>query len=170
MVMNRRRALQILPALVAGTALLSNIQPVRAESVDYESWRLGMLVGGSFTLQLSQAALKVSQNQRVRQFAAFEVAEQTAVAQVLMDTSDPNPPAPPLDQQHTAAVNSVRSRSGADFDVTYIQAQIVGHRELLQLTQNYLGAPLTDPVQRRSAILLRPVLMEHLALLASMQS
>ena len=44
---------------------------------------------------------------KVRQFAQFEVNEQTAMAQVLTDVN--NPPPVPLDAQHAALLQQLQS-------------------------------------------------------------
>ena len=63
------------------------------------------LMGGTLAKQTSQLALERAQNPRVRQFAGFEIAEQTALAQVLTDTE--NPPPVPLDADHAAVLRTL---------------------------------------------------------------
>ena len=62
------------------------------------------LMGGTLAKQTSQLALERAQNPRVRQFAGFEIAEQTALAQELTDTE--NPPPAPLDANHAAVLQT----------------------------------------------------------------
>ena len=173
--MNRRALLAL--TFAATSAAATGLIPAAAradipgtEPISAEAYRQGMLIGGSYNRQTSQTALTLSAAPKLRQFAQFDLAEQVAIAQVLLGSNDPAPMLAPLDSQHTAALNSLRGRTGRDFDLTYVQSQIIGHRELLQLCDNYLRSMSADPSLHPVAILSRPTLQSHLALLAELQT
>ena len=63
-------------------------------------YRTQTLQVGTFSKETSQLAMVQATYPKVRQFAQFEMNEQTAMAQVLTDVN--NPPPVPLDAQHTA--------------------------------------------------------------------
>src|SRR3954454_16363706 len=94
------------------------------------------LMGGTLAKQTSQLALERAQHPKVKQFAGFEIAEQTALAQVLTNTD--NPPPLPLDSDHAAVLQTLQAQTGSAFDRAYILSQIQGHQALLQYQQGYL--------------------------------
>jgi len=121
------------------------------------------LMGGTLAKQSSQVALERAQNPKVRQFAGFEIAEQTALAQVLTDTE--NPPPVPLDAEHASVLNALKAHSGPAFDRAYIQSQILGHQELLAVQQGYLDNTNRRPDTQHIAVLARMSIQQHLVLL-----
>lgn len=168
--MNRRAVLTMSGALGAATLLAAAPRSFAGTPiVAADAFRHGMLIGGSFTRAASQVALRQAADMHVRQFAQFETGEQIALAQVLMNSNSPNPPLAPMDAQRTSALNSLRGRTGKDFDLTYVQAEIIGHRDLLQLCDNYLNTPTADPALHPVAILSRPTIQAHLTLLEELQ-
>ena len=81
------------------------------------------LMAGTLAKQTSQLAMQQARNPKVKEFAGFEVAEQTTVAQVLTDSA--NPPPAQLDSTHEAMLSQLKSISpGPQFDRAYIMGQI----------------------------------------------
>lgn len=119
---------------------------------------------GTFSKMTSQIAVQKAANQHVKQFAGFEVAEQTTIAQVLTDTQ--NPPPAPMTQMQQEMLRKLQSASGAAFDRDFIQGQIQTHEELLQVQQNFLsqsGTMSSDAVH--VAMLARTVIQMHITML-----
>ncbi len=94
------------------------------------------LAAGSLAKQSSELAAQKAENAKIKQFAGFEVEEQTAIAQAL--TSQLKPGDAALDDKQAAALKDLQSASGAKFDKAYIAAQIEGHSQLMGIQQSFL--------------------------------
>lgn len=153
------------------------------------------MAAGTVTFQASTFARAKAQNPRVKQFAAFEEAEQNAMFEVLHATADPGTTsgtntqaaqatsaAQPSTSSQAAATAPVISGTGSEamermskaepgpiFDRDYIALQIQGHRELLGIQERYLTS---NPGNRGTAAIARLAMgqiREHLALLEDIQ-
>jgi hypothetical protein len=117
----RRNAILAFSGILASSAL--STMPRRAESgqatrITPLQYKTQTLQVGTFSKETSQLAVAQAIHPRVKQFAQFEVNEQTAMAQVLTDLN--NPPPVPLDAQHAALLQQLQSQSGKGFDIAYI--------------------------------------------------
>lgn len=121
---------------------------------------------GTLSKLSSEAALTRTARPEVRQFARFEVAEQTTVARVLTDRE--NPPPAPLFREEQALLARLRSLSGAAFDRAYVQAQTTGHRQLRVAQRGYLQGGGNGNL-RDIARLVDTVIGEHLAHLRTLE-
>jgi putative membrane protein len=126
------------------------------------------LAAGNFSKQISQLAVRNANHPRVKEFAEFEVAEQTTVAQVL--TGSTNPEAPALSTQQAESLGQLQAQSGKDFDAAYIQAQITGHRQLLSIQQAFLNAAMAGEEYEPIAVMARMVIQMHLTMLQDLQN
>ena len=104
----------------------------------------------------------------VKQFAQFEVAEQTTVAQVL--TGDTNPPPPALDTRQAEILGQLQAQSGKDFDPQYVHAQIIGHQQLLNIQQAFLNGAMTSEEYEPIAVMARMVIQMHLTMLQDLRN
>jgi putative membrane protein len=176
--MHRRNAVMALSGILASSALVAvprrpvlaqtaaeSGQATRITPLQYKTQTLQV---GAFSKETSQLALAQATHPRVRQFAQFEVNEQTAIAQVLTDVN--NPPALPLDAQHAALLQQLQSQSGKTFDTAYIQGQIVGHQQLLNVQQVFLNSILTGNDDEHIAVLARVVIQMHLTMLQDLHT
>lgn len=172
--MDRRHALLALTGVIAA----SSLQGARAQGVTPDgavpapvpagSYPLLTLRAGAFSKQMSELALQRTSNEWVRQFAQFEVNEQTAVAQVLTDKT--NPPPPPLNDRQTASLQQLQGLQGGAFDAAYVSGQVAAHQELLEIQQQFLNNATNGTDQAHTAILARTMIMEHLSLLGNIQT
>jgi putative membrane protein len=172
--MNRRNALLALTGAVATTAL---IRPAQAQMpaagtppvtrLDASQYHMQTLMVGTASKAMSALAIQRTEDPRVRQFAQFEVDEQTAMAQVLTDMTAP-PPAP-LDQTLSAMLQGLQAESGPAFDRAYVAHEIQGHNQLLAIQQGYLNLPPDSRDLEHIAILARTVIMMHLTMLDTLQ-
>ena len=127
------------------------------------------LMAGTLAKQSSELAMQKAGNAKVRQFAGFEVAEQTAVAQAL--TSQQNPAPMALDDKRAAALRDLQGASSTSFDKAYIAAQIDGHSELLGIQDAFLNGKGQDTASLLAsdtahiATLAKAVIEMHLAML-----
>jgi putative membrane protein len=156
-----------------GLAAFSLTLPLRAALAQTSHWLSGSehlaqtLMGGTLAKQASELALQRSQFPQVRQFAQFEIAEQTVLAQVLTDVA--NPPPVTLDAQHAAVLQTLQAQTGPAFDRAYVLSQIQGHQELLQVQQGYLDNTARTTDRQHIAALARMTIQQHLAMLADLQ-
>ena len=72
--------------------------------------------------------------------------------------------------QHTALLHQLQSQSGKTFDSAYIQGQIVGHQQLLNIQQAFLNKTLTGNDDEHIAVIARAVIQMHLTMLQDLQT
>jgi predicted outer membrane protein len=123
---------------------------------------------GSAALRTSQLALRQAAMPMVRQFAEFEVREQTGISQILMDMAGPMAPPPPDPRMAAMEAQLMRMR-GPVFDRMYVQAQVEGHQMLLRIQEDYLRGGRNQHV-RHIATLSRGQILDHLTVLRHLQS
>jgi len=168
--MDRRNALMTFSGILASSALIavprrSADTPARITMTEYKAQTLA---AGNFSKQISQLAVTNANHPRVKEFAEFEVAEQTTVAQVLTDSANPPPLA--LDTQQAEVMGQLQAQSGKDFDSAYVQAQIAGHRQLLTIQQAFLNAAMAGQEYEPIAVMARMVIQMHLTMLQDLQN
>jgi len=154
-----------------------------------------VMAAGTLALQASTFARDKAQNPKVKQFAAFEEAEQNTIVDVLHSLSDPsttsstnqqaaqataqgaprNPSqaaatAPVMSGQASGAMEEMsKTGAGAAFDRAYVELQIRGHQELLAIQERYLASNSGHRPTMTVARLARGQIREHLALLQDIQ-
>jgi len=146
-------ALGLLPTISAARA-----QTAAATAVDQA--KLPALMGGDFATATSQLALEQSSSDVVKTFAQLEIAEQAAVAAAFGSA----PGAAGLSKEHAAALAQLQALEGAQFDAMYVDGQIEGHEELLEIHQRYARNG-DDPMARGAAMVGVPAIQTHLAML-----
>jgi putative membrane protein len=138
---------------------------------------------GMVALESSRMAMNKLRNDDLKRFANFEVQEQTTLSEVLRSMMDPGA---------TAATGSAGSQSGqsamqmdagardmmqkmqnqqagAEFDKMYLEAQLQGHRDLLQVQERYLQSNPQNREHMNVAKMARGHISEHIAMLEEMQ-
>lgn len=122
---------------------------------------------GSLALMTSQLAQQKARGAMVKEFAGFEVMEQTTIAQIIKESKNMTPPPPgAMEQEVMARLNAA---SGRAFDRAYVAAQIDGHERLLQVQETYLANGRDMPT-RHVAMLAKGQITEHLTLLRKMRA
>lgn len=126
---------------------------------------------GAASLDTSRLALKKSQRPAVKRFAEFEVAEQETLARLLNEIGDKRNSIPPQRQPKTEERADLKRMEELTqgFDQAYVDAQIDGHRQLLQLQERYLERG-EEPLLKAVATLARGHIKEHLATLEVLKS
>ena len=148
---------------------LASAQQATAPRLSGAEHLAATLMGGTLAKQTSQLALDRAQNPRVRQFAGFEIAEQTVLAQVLTDTD--NPPPVPLDAAHAAALRTLQAQpAGPAFDRAYVLSQLQQHQALLLVQQGYLDSFNRRTDTQHIATLARVSIQQHLVMLQEIQA
>ena len=139
-----------------------------------EDYKKLTLIAGTLAKQSSELAAQKASDPKVKQFAGFEVAEQTAIAQAL--TSQQNPPSTALDEKRAAVLKGLQGQSGASFDKAYIMAQIDGHSELLGIQDAFLQGKGQDTASLLAsdtahiATLAKAVIEMHLVMLKDLNN
>lgn len=143
---------------------------------------------GMVALETSRIAMQKAQNPELKQFAQFEVQEQTTLSDVLRSMMEPaataatsgqsgqassstaSASAMPMDQQSRDMVQKLQSaQAGQEFDRQYLQGQIQGHQDLLQVQERYLQSNPQNREHMNVAKMARTQIREHIALLENMQ-
>jgi putative membrane protein len=127
-------------------------------------FRSADLMGGSFAMMSSQFALTRTGNPDVLNFANAEIAEQVQVAAALGAA----PGSAPLRPDHAEIIGRLDGVRAGGFDRIYVQGQIKGHRELLNLNSSYLRSG-GDPQLQSVAQMSLPIIQRHLAILSNLR-
>jgi putative membrane protein len=165
---------------VYGTAGVTNANQAGGQAMGQaeQQWMRETMMVGSVALQTSEIALQKAQDEDVKQFAQFEVDEQRTIAEVLRSMMEPAGTAsqggaqaqPQLDQQHAAMIQKLeQAKAGDAFDKEYVQGQLQGHQELLQVQERFLQGRPQNREAMNAAKLARGHIKEHLVLLKDIQ-
>jgi putative membrane protein len=137
---------------------------------------------GTLAHQAATFARDKAQHPRVKQFAMFEEAEQTTVAEVIRSLADPattaSAPAqgaastaPVMSQDSSAKMEQMsKAQPGPDFDRQFVALQLEGHQNLLQVQERYISSNPGNRAQLAIAKLARGQIKEHIALLQDIQT
>ena len=139
------------------------------------------LAAGTVALQTSEIALQKAQNPKVKEFAQFERDEQTTIAEVLRSMQEPAATAsggaargaasaPKLPADKAKMMEQLQqAKAGAEFDRMYVQGQLQGHQELLQIQERYIQSNSRNREHTNTAKLARGHIKEHIARLQDLQ-
>ena len=121
-----------------------------------------------FSMSVSKIAVDRAANDRVKEFAHFELAETIAITTVLktIETIFPE-----MDEETKKLFIEIESTAAGDsFDKLYIQSQLKNHRLLRDLTEDYLNEAPTGQLDKIEAedkliaTLILPFLEEHVTI------
>jgi putative membrane protein len=138
---------------------------------------------GSVALETSRLAQQKARSEDLKQFAGFEVEEQTTIAEILRGMMDPTATAatapaqgnaaagaaPQMDSKGREMIQKLSQAQGDSFDREYLMGQIEGHRDLLEVQERYLKSSSQNRDHANVVKLARGRIMEHIALLEDMQ-
>ncbi|HEX2553744.1 MAG TPA: DUF4142 domain-containing protein [Microvirga sp.] len=133
---------------------------------------------GSVALETSRLAQQKARHEGLKQFAGFEVEEQTTIAEILRGMMDPGATAAAgaapagaasRDPKGAEMVQKLNQAQGEAFDREYLKGQIEGHRDLLAVQEQYLKSNAQNREHMNMVKLARGRIMEHIALLEDMQ-
>ncbi len=169
-----RRSLLITPAVALGGAALLNTRFSAALAQTQAQTQPGSLTAASYTASLlrigtlsigtSDLARQRSTNTFVRAFAEGELDEQIAIGQSLQNTAKPKPAV--LNAAQRQALESVQNASDTDFDTTYLNVQLTGHKNLLALNHKFLGPnPVYDEPLVHTALVGQAFVKNHIYIL-----
>lgn len=97
--------------------------------------------GDMFEIQAAKVALDKSKNDDVRNFAQMMVDDHTVssqkLKQLIKDDKIKVTVPKDLDKKHKDMLDKLKKTSASSFDRAYMQSQIAGHRDMLNLHQSY---------------------------------
>ena len=133
---------------------------------------------GMVAMETSRIAMNKARNEDLKRFANFEVQEQTTLAEVLRSMMDPSATAATGqsggDMQMDAGARDMlqtleSKQAGAEFDKAYLDGQLQGHRNLLQVQEQYLQSNPQNREHMNVAKMARGHIREHIAMLETIQ-
>jgi putative membrane protein len=138
---------------------------------------------GMVALESSRMAISKIRNDDLKRFANFEVQEQTTLSEVLSSMMDPvataatgqassqsGQSAMQMDPSARDMMQKMQNQqAGAEFDKMYLEAQLQGHRDLLQVQERYLQSNPQNREHMNVAKMARGHIREHIAMLEEMQ-
>jgi putative membrane protein len=145
---------------------------------------------GMVALESSRIAMSKVRNEDLKRFANFEVQEQTTLSEVLRSMMEPaataatgstasgqagqsSATAMPAMQMDASARDMMQKmqnqQAGAEFDKMYLEAQLQGHRDLLQVQERYLQSNPQNREHMNVAKMARGHIREHIVMLEDMQ-
>lgn len=160
--MNRRNAVALLAMSFAAPSVAFAATMGEAEKEHAEQ----TLAVGSVALETSKAAQSKVTGAWVKKFTAYEIAEQTTIAEILKSMGAVPPKM--TDKQVAIIAKAKDGKAGADFDRSYVADQIDGHNQLLKIQDTYIGKG-KDAGAIGLAKLARAQIKEHIDLLETIQ-
>jgi putative membrane protein len=118
---------------------------------------------GMYEIKAAQIAEKRSKDPDVKAFAALMVKDHTAMDNDMKPKikAAGQKPATALDNRRSGLIDHLNSASDADFDKTYVDQQVSGHQEALDLLKGYADHG-PDVVLKGAAGDAAPKVQEHL--------
>ena len=165
-------------------AMSSNRTSGQMSQADMQHMQQTMQLG-MVALESSRMAMNKVRNEDLKRFASFEVQEQTTLSEVLRSMMDPGATAATGSAGNQAAQSGMamqmdastrdmmqkmqNQQAGAEFDKMYLEAQLQGHRDLLQVQERYLQSNPQNREHVNMAKMARGQISEHIVMLQEMQ-
>jgi putative membrane protein len=110
-----------------------------AASMDPQNFANTAAMSNMFEIQSSQLALKQTQNKDVLDFANKMITDHTKAGQDMQAAAEKQQVTVPtqLDQTHQQQLQQLQGLKDQQFDQAYIQMQLAGHQQAVQLFQQY---------------------------------
>ena len=141
------------------------LEPAMADSADADmSFVYTVAQSDLFEIMSSEAAVQISENADVRDFAETMIRDHTMSSQKLIEAAAQENLAPPiaLDAKHQQMLNDIEVADADSFDATYIEAQEMAHMDAVKLFEDYALQGDSEPLQTFAEQTL-PTLQMHLA-------
>ena len=129
-----------------------------------KEFRVGVFGPATLSLLTSEIAVDKTTDAAAKEFSNFELREAIGVTTILKNLHTPQPP---MDAMAKATLDKIKSTgAGAEFDKTYIKAQLENHEFLRDLTVAYLRntdgqTSMPEMQTRQLAILALGTFKEH---------
>jgi len=161
-----RRALLVGTAAAAAFLRPASAQQAVPGTLDQTS--LNALSAMVFALQSSQLAQQRAELPTLRTFSGLETEEQMAFFEARRMAGLPVPATIPLAPRQAQMLQQLQALSGGEFDRMYLQGQMIGHQELLQL-HSTLAQSSAMREERMLGMVAVPAIRSHLAMLQGVQ-
>ena len=120
-------------------------------------------IGGTAEVELGRLAERKGQSDAVKEFAWRMVEDHSKANDRLMTLAkeDGIPVPDELDQEHKAMRAQLEAMSGPEFDLAYLQGQVIDHQKMVQLLEYEIGSG-QDVELKGFASEVLPVVLRHL--------
>jgi putative membrane protein len=129
--------------------------------------------GDMFEIEAGKIAQQRAQSADIKDFGRMMIDDHTQLSSKLqqaVQAGNVQTPVPKtLDVRHNQALDKLRNTSSSEFDQTYFQSQIAGHREMLALNQTYSQTGDNAALKQFSTQAI-PVIQKHLSTLQQLAS
>ncbi len=163
---------------LASAGLVAALRPAAAQSANPTTLAVSTMTpaqvaqnalgGMAFALATSQLADRQAEAATVKTFATLETEEQMAFAEARRLAGLPVPAPAMMDSRQQTMLQQLQGQRGAAFDRMYLQGQLLGHQELLQLHMAMAQAA-TLREDRMLATVAVPSIRTHLAMIQGIQ-
>ena len=128
-------------------------------------------LGGLAEVELGKLAEQRSQNDAVKEFARRMVDDHSKANDRLIDLAKEDGIAVPkeLDEEHKAMRQRLTIAKGAEFDLAYLQGQVIEHQKTVQLLEYEIGSGQDIDLKSFAAEIL-PVVLQHLRAAQALQA
>ena len=159
-----KRTLIIAAGLFASVALAA---PTSAQAPSFQEFVNKVAISDMFEIQASQLALAKQADADTKPFAEKMVTDHhktSSELKALVEGGKVKAKLPiALDSEHQKLLDDLKAKSGKDFDQSYDQAQVKGHKEAVALFEAYANNG-DDPELKSWAAKTLPHLKEHLSM------
>ena len=126
---------------------------------------------GAYEIQAAKIAAGKSKNADIKAFAKMMVADHTAMDKEMAPIikTAGQTPADKLDQRRQGFIDNLNQASDADFDKVYVDQQVAGHQEVLDLVNGY-AKDGSDAGLKGGAAKIAPTVQTHLDKIKAMQA
>ncbi len=152
--------------LLAAAVFVAAGSTAWAQQADMKAQDFATMAASSDMLEIqsSQRALEAADSAAVKEFAQMMINDHTTASKDLMAAAQQDGvqvPQEMMTAKHAETLKSLEGVTGADFDASYVDAQVAAHKEALALMQSYAengdGAALKAHAQKTA-----PIIQMHL--------
>jgi putative membrane protein len=128
-------------------------------------------LGGMAEVELGKLAEQMSQNDAVKEFARRMVDDHSKANDRLIGLAKEDGIAVPkeVDEEHKAMRQRLTTANGAEFDLAYLQGQVIEHQKTVQLLEYEIGSGQDTDLKNFAAEIL-PIVLQHLRAAQALQA
>jgi putative membrane protein len=129
------------------------------------------VIGGMAEVELGKLAEQRSQNDAVKEFARRMVDDHSKANDRLIGLAKEDGIAVPkeVDEEHKAMRQRLTTAKGAEFDLAYLQEQVIEHQKTVQLLEYEIGSGQDTDLKSFAAEIL-PIVLQHLRAAQALQA
>ena len=128
-------------------------------------------LGGLAEVELGKLAEQRSQNDAVKEFARLMVGDHGKANDQLIGLAKEDEIAVPkeVDEEHKEMRQRLTAAKGAEFDLAYLQGQVIEHQKTVQLLEYEIGSGQDTDLKSFAAEIL-PIVLQHLRAAQALQA